>query len=49
MIVDAECGMPLDLGRWESLWEEGGDDSGLCLNSSFKFVHCGILIVFLQL
>ncbi|KAF7983338.1 hypothetical protein HWV62_22297 [Athelia sp. TMB] len=27
MIVDAECGMPLDLGRWECLWEEGGDDS----------------------
>ncbi|KZP21070.1 hypothetical protein FIBSPDRAFT_860978 [Athelia psychrophila] len=29
MIVDAECGMPLDLGRWECLWEEGGDDSAL--------------------
>jgi RNA polymerase II-associated factor 1 len=28
MIVDAECGMPLDLGRWECLWEEGADDSG---------------------
>ena len=28
MIVDAECGMPLDLGRWECLWEEGGDESG---------------------
>jgi RNA polymerase II-associated factor 1 len=28
MIVDAECGMPLDLGKWESLWEEGADDSG---------------------
>lgn len=27
MIVDAECGMPLDLGHWESLWEEGADDS----------------------
>ncbi|CAK5269161.1 unnamed protein product [Mycena citricolor] len=22
MIVDAECGMPLDLGKWESLWLE---------------------------
>lgn len=21
--------MPLDLGRWECLWEEGGDDAGL--------------------
>lgn len=31
MIVDAELGMPLDLGKWESLWEEGGDDSGECL------------------
>lgn len=30
MIVDAECGMPLDLGRWESLWlgEDLGDTSG---------------------
>lgn len=28
MIVDAELGMPLDLGKWESLWEEGADDSG---------------------
>ncbi|KAF9479588.1 RNA polymerase II-associated protein [Pholiota conissans] len=29
MIVDAECGMPLDLGKWECLWEENGDDSSL--------------------
>ncbi|THH18046.1 hypothetical protein EW146_g2862 [Bondarzewia mesenterica] len=29
MIVDAECGMPLDLGKWEALWEEGADDSAL--------------------
>ncbi|KAK7025064.1 RNA polymerase II-associated protein 1 [Favolaschia claudopus] len=30
MIVDAECGMPLDLGRWESLWlgEDPTDTSG---------------------
>lgn len=28
MIVDAECGMPLDLGRWECLWDEDVDDSG---------------------
>ena len=27
MIVDAECGMPLDLGKWECLWEETADDS----------------------
>ena len=27
MIVDAECGMPLDLGKWECLWEEAADDS----------------------
>lgn len=26
MIIDAECGMPLDLGRWECLWGEDGDD-----------------------
>jgi RNA polymerase II-associated factor 1 len=25
--------MPLDLGRWECLWEEGGDDGG-------QFTHC---------
>lgn len=29
MIVDAELGMPLDLGKWECLWEENGDDSEL--------------------
>ncbi|KAG6908957.1 hypothetical protein DXG01_002563 [Tephrocybe rancida] len=29
MIVDAECGMPLDLGKFDCLWEEGGDDSEL--------------------
>jgi RNA polymerase II-associated factor 1 len=28
IIVDAELGMPLDLGKWECLWEEGADDSG---------------------
>ncbi|EAU90178.2 hypothetical protein CC1G_05716 [Coprinopsis cinerea okayama7 len=29
MIVDAECGMPLDLSQFESLWDEGADDSSL--------------------
>ncbi|KAJ3510057.1 hypothetical protein NLJ89_g4888 [Agrocybe chaxingu] len=29
MIVDAECGMPLDLGKYECLWEEDADDSFL--------------------
>ena len=29
MIVDAECGMPLDLGQWECLWEEDADESGM--------------------
>ncbi|KAF8556690.1 Paf1-domain-containing protein [Imleria badia] len=29
MIVDAECGMPLDLGRWECLWDDDVDDSTL--------------------
>jgi len=32
MIVDAECGMPLDLGKWECLWEENGDDSSAFLS-----------------
>ncbi|KAJ7504164.1 RNA polymerase II-associated protein [Mycena galericulata] len=27
MIVDAECGMPLDLGKWESLWLDEDDNS----------------------
>ncbi|KAH7907894.1 RNA polymerase II-associated [Hygrophoropsis aurantiaca] len=29
LIVDAECGMPLDLGRWECLWDDDADDSAL--------------------
>ncbi|TFK74984.1 RNA polymerase II-associated protein [Pluteus cervinus] len=29
MIVDADCGMPLDLSVYESLWEEDADDSEL--------------------
>ncbi|TFY64787.1 hypothetical protein EVG20_g5832 [Dentipellis fragilis] len=29
MIVDAECGMPLDLGKWECLWQENADDRAL--------------------
>ncbi|KAF8586321.1 hypothetical protein K439DRAFT_1387233 [Ramaria rubella] len=29
MVVDAECGMPLDLGKWECLWEENADRSEL--------------------
>ncbi|GJJ11167.1 hypothetical protein Clacol_005399 [Clathrus columnatus] len=29
MVVDAECGMPLDLGKWECLWEENADKSAL--------------------
>jgi len=28
MVVDAECGMPLNLGKWEALWEDGMDDNG---------------------
>jgi len=28
MIVDAECGVPLDLCLWGSLWTDDGDDSG---------------------
>ncbi|KAI6101369.1 RNA polymerase II-associated [Pisolithus sp. B1] len=29
MIIDAECGMPLDLGLWECLWDEEADESTL--------------------
>ena len=32
MIVDAECRMALDLGKWEALWEDGADDRGTCAN-----------------
>ncbi|KAF5377783.1 hypothetical protein D9757_008079 [Collybiopsis confluens] len=35
MIVDAECGMPLDLGKWEFLWEESADDSGKGIGDLF--------------
>lgn len=28
MVVDAEFGMPLNLSKWECLWEEDADDSG---------------------
>ena len=31
MVVDGELGMPLDLSRWDCLWEENGDDSGACM------------------
>jgi RNA polymerase II-associated factor 1 len=45
MIVDAECGMPLDLGKWECLWEEAADDSSPS-NSSFFFFGLGDLMIF---
>ena len=38
MIVDAECGMPLDLGKWESLWEENADSSGMKNYDEFNFL-----------
>jgi hypothetical protein len=28
MIVDAEMGLPLDLSRWDALWDDAADDSG---------------------
>jgi len=42
MIVDAECGMPLDLGKWECLWEEKGDDSSMLLGRLFTQEPQGI-------
>ena len=30
MVVDAECGMPLDLSQWDGLWEPEGNDAGAC-------------------
>lgn len=42
VIVDAECGMPLDLGKWESLWEENADDSSASnslLLTSEQFIY----------
>jgi len=29
MVIDGDCGMPIDLLQWESLWMENGDDSEL--------------------
>jgi RNA polymerase II-associated factor 1 len=34
MIVDEECGMPLDLSKYDCLWEENADDS----RQSFYFM-----------
>ncbi|KAJ7210565.1 RNA polymerase II-associated protein [Mycena pura] len=34
MIVDAEMGMPLDLGRWEALWLEEGAQDGVDSDSA---------------
>jgi len=42
MIVDAECGMPLDLGKWACLWEEKGDDSSRLLGRLFTQEPQGI-------
>jgi hypothetical protein len=33
MIVDADCGMPLDLAKWDSLWVEHGNDLGVSFQS----------------
>lgn len=41
MVVDAECGMPFDLGRWECLWEENADKS----SALFSFLR----VIFQQL
>ncbi|KAI6010676.1 RNA polymerase II-associated [Pisolithus orientalis] len=35
MIIDAECGMPLDLGLWECLWGEDADESALNPDPNF--------------
>lgn len=32
MVVDGELGMPLDLSRWDCLWDESGDDLGTCVH-----------------
>jgi Paf1 len=38
MIVDAECGMPLDLLRWECLWDDNADDSGEIIPHSHRLL-----------
>jgi hypothetical protein len=43
MVVDAECGMPLDLGKWDCLWEENADKSGMFSTLTVE----GLLIVYL--
>ncbi|KAI0316020.1 RNA polymerase II-associated [Amylostereum chailletii] len=34
MIVDAECGMPLDLSKWEALWADPASADDFALNPS---------------
>ncbi|KAI0035318.1 RNA polymerase II-associated [Vararia minispora EC-137] len=36
MIVDAECGMPLDLGQWEALWGDSASDAALNPDSQHR-------------
>lgn len=47
MIVDAECGMPLDLGKWEALWEDGADDSGARAIPSSRVIRAHNAVTFL--
>ena len=35
MVVDGELGMPLDLLRWDCLWDGNGDDFGAVRRSDF--------------
>lgn len=41
MIVDAECGMPLDLGKWGCLWEEEGENLGEYPSKDILFIGSG--------
>lgn len=48
MVVDAECGMPLDLARWESIWDGpmGDDDPGTV--SAFILFHKSAISINVQ-
>ena len=43
MVVNTKCGMPLNLGKWEALWEDGADDNGEQMTSPGDIRHRGPL------
>jgi hypothetical protein len=38
MVIDADCGMPIDLLQWESLWMENGNDAGMPMQADLTAI-----------